>query len=182
MLVRQLRHFSSRFQPMRLVQGKDVKILCHGVPDPRRKLFLIGQSDSTKLFKTFLSKFFSFQKMMRADDIDRETQPGKDFWFFWNDLNFWPEFNWESSVGLFDPDSFKTEINENFQLMNYPNPESIHRDSSPPNTPTQNITDRATPMEDNVKRKIRVFFSIFYILNIFSRNCITTRDVWSSSK
>ena len=26
--------------------------------------------------------------------------------------------------------------------MNYPNPESIHRDSSPPNTPTQNITDR----------------------------------------
>ena len=41
--------------------------------------------------------------------------------------------------------------------MNYPNPESIHRDSSPPNTPTQNITDRATPMEDNVKRKIRVF-------------------------
>ena len=51
--------------------------------------------------------------------------------------------------------------------MNYPNPESMHRDSSPPNTPTQNITDRATPMEDNVKRKIRVFFSIFYILNIF---------------
>ena len=153
---------------MRLVQGKDVKILCHGVPDPRRKLFLIGQSDSTKLFKTFLVQFFLISK--KNDESGRHRQRNstrKRFLiFFSNDLNFLPEFNWESSVGLFDPDSFKTEINENFQLMNYPNPESIHRDSSPPNTPTQNITDRATPMEDNVKRKIRVL-SQFFIFKIF---------------
>ena len=61
--------------------------------------------------------------------------------------------------------------------MNYPNPEPIHRDSSPPNTPTQNITDRATPMEDNVKRKIRVL-SQFFIFKIFFSEIVSPQEMY----
>lgn len=54
--------------------------------------------------------------------------------------------------GLFDPDSFKTEISENFQLMNYSNPGTMHQENSRPNSP-ENITDKEALGEDGVKRE-----------------------------
>ena len=46
----------------------------HEFPDPRRKLGLIGRADSKQIEK---KNQHVFSKMMRAEDIDRETQSGK---------------------------------------------------------------------------------------------------------